>query len=213
MRPNIASKDIRGIHIGSLQSLRPMLKQWQEIIEWWDAKNTEHDASWWYNERASISQLAGAVWRCDGWAFEEFGTEKISAPNGRCDIAFGFGRRNFWGEAKQCWPALSQENYQAKEMVEKHLRWARDEVLEGITGGYTGLAITFVSSKIAPSTADNIGIDAVIKDLVRQLRAIQNVTLAWTFPVSKRNLKSELGKYKGYYFPGAVVAILPVNSR
>ena len=64
----MANKDIRGIRIGSLQALRPMLKQWQEVIEWWDAKNKERDASWWYNERASIRRLAGAVWFVSSWA-------------------------------------------------------------------------------------------------------------------------------------------------
>ncbi len=208
----MAPKDIRGIRIGSLQALRSVLKQWQAIIGWWDAKNIERDAPWWYNERASISQLAGAVWLCDGWAFEEFGTEKTSALNGRCDIAFGLGRRNFWGEAKQCWPALSQENFQAKEMVEKHLRRACNEVLEGITKDYAGLAITFVSPKIAPSTADNMGVDNVINDLVMRLHTIRNVALAWTFPARKRNIQPDFYRYKDYYFPGAVLALMPVHG-
>ncbi len=214
----MAYKDIRGIQIGSLQTLRPVLKKWQEIIERRDVKNIERDAPWWYNERASISQLAGAVWLCGGWVSEEFGTEKVSVQrqkekfNGRCDIAFGLRRKNFWGEAKQCWPALLHENLQAKEMVEKHLRRACNEVLEGITQDYAGLAITFVSPKISPSTANNIGVDNVINDLVMRLYNIQNVTLAWTFPARKRNLQPDFGKYKDYYFPGAVIALMPVRG-
>ena len=109
-----------------------------------------------------------------------------------------------------------KENLPAKKMVEKLLRSAQDEIRSGITKDYVGLAITFVSPKIAPSTADKIGIDAVVNNLIKQLHTIQNTTLAWTFPASKRYLQLESskysGKYNGYYYPGVVIALLPVHG-
>jgi hypothetical protein len=56
--------------------------------EWLNVK----DVPWWYNERASLSLFAGAVWGCHGWVFEEFGIwRKIASKRG---VKYTSGRRD-----------------------------------------------------------------------------------------------------------------------
>ncbi|MGE6320059.1 hypothetical protein ACQKEF_07195 [Pseudomonas oryzihabitans] len=78
----------------------------------------QNDNCWWYNERASLSTLAGAAWAMKGAiALEEFSTEKRAKAfeagveggelrNGRCDLYIGCsspdGSHSYAFEAKQC---------------------------------------------------------------------------------------------------------------
>jgi hypothetical protein len=137
--------DIRGLHLhDSLSALEPALKYWQVLNESWGIS----DAPWWYNERASTSFLAGAIWKYGGWLLEEFSTDKLVGQRknktvvGRCDIAFGIDGQDFWGEAKQCWPALNGKNNNS--MIITSLDHAEKQVKSGKERGYTGLAIAFV---------------------------------------------------------------------
>jgi hypothetical protein len=41
------------------------------------------DLPWWYNERASISVLAGAAWGTGGLAFEEYSEDKKARMKGQ----------------------------------------------------------------------------------------------------------------------------------
>ena len=96
----------RGLKIGPLKAMRSVLKKWQELNEdqsWFEVG----DAPWWYNERATLSLFVGAVWKCDGWAFEEFSTTKatqtqrgkVDHKSGRCDIQFTIGKSHFIGRS------------------------------------------------------------------------------------------------------------------
>ena len=66
-----------------------LLKQWFWILNRWEEADGE-DAAYWYNERATTSTLAGAVWKCKGFALEEY----------RCSRLYGkkasFGRADLW---------------------------------------------------------------------------------------------------------------------
>ncbi len=92
-----------------------VLVEWQSMQDtsWWEEEN---DAPWWYNERASLSLFAGAVWKCKGWVFEEFITKKHMTTrrgkrknrHGQGDIMFGIKGQGFVAEAKQCWPNIGR---------------------------------------------------------------------------------------------------------
>ena len=115
-----------GINKGDLPNLHPLLKQWQTIVakaskEW----AAERDAPYWYNERASLGLLAGAIWQLNGFAFEEYSTCRrifskrgVSYKNGRCDIDFRFRSRYYVAESKQCYPTLGMH----KETLSESLR-------------------------------------------------------------------------------------------
>ena len=126
----------RGIRTGPLHSLRPVLEAWLRINSRAGREWVKYGAApWWYNERASLSFFAGAVWQCTGgWALEEFSTVKIDSSergrkqelSGRCDIDFGFGNYEYAAEAKQCWPNISNTS-NSIAMVKRFLREAHQD--------------------------------------------------------------------------------------
>lgn len=204
--------DIRGLHLGSLSVLSPILKHWQQLnVAWKDG-----DVPWWYNERASVGILAGAIWKYGGdWILEEFGATKLAGPrkkkiySGRCDIAFGVDGQDFWVEAKQCWPNLNGKN--TSQTVETNLRVASEQAKSGKQRGYQRLAIVFATPKVKASPANRRQMDNYITSYIEQLKnGISNVTLAWTFPAQARHSRPD-NAWHPYYFPGVIMTLLPVK--
>jgi hypothetical protein len=105
---------ICGVRAGRLSVLEETLWEWTIAQErssrlWgWD------DVPWWYGERASLSVLAGAIWRTGGIALEEYTVDKSHRRDdgqkglmqGRNDLYFRIGRSDFVLEAKAVWPTL-----------------------------------------------------------------------------------------------------------
>jgi hypothetical protein len=207
----------RGLRTGSLKAIQPVLAKWQRLNEnksWFDFE----DAPWWYNERATLSIFAGAVWRCGGWVFEEFSTRKASGlqrgrinyKNGRCDIQFSIGESEFIAEAKQCWPTLSGTAQNARRTVEIHIAQANQEVQQVPEWGYRRLGIVFVAPRVHVSKQDEI--DKYLQAFVKQLVEIKSTTIAWVFPKAARTLRppSEENTSRDYIFPGVAVVLCPV---
>ncbi|MBG0847374.1 hypothetical protein H3222_19405 [Pseudomonas chengduensis] len=60
----------------SEREVRALLKSWVEMVERYCTQHENQDNPWWYNERASLSTLAGAAWS-SGWsALEEYSSVK-----------------------------------------------------------------------------------------------------------------------------------------
>lgn len=107
------AKIIEGIHVQrSDKELENLLIAWVKAIRRYTSAN-EYDNPWWYNERASLSVLAGAAWTLKNWlALEEFSTLKRhrtlesgvdsgSLRPGRCDLFLQSPSSSFAIEAKQ----------------------------------------------------------------------------------------------------------------
>ena len=204
-----------GINKGNLPSLYPLLKQWQSIIEattkeWIKSK----DALWWYNERASLGLLAGAVWQLKGFVFEEYTTlrkihtqRRVSYKHGRCDMEFRLGRQYYIAESKQCWPTLGLHKERALPIVKSELEQARSQVAQVKANGYHPLAIAFVVPKI-PVNYDNKehNLQANLSEFIRELSSLPKTTVAWVFPKETRGLRTPKdNRYYGYFFPGVIL--------
>lgn len=107
--------DISGCSTSSLRYMRPLLETWLSQQKRGLGILDSNDAPWWYNERASLSILAGAIWLRGGYVIEEHVTTKVSSKEsksgpshvgGRGDLYFYFGRSHFVVEAKHYWPIL-----------------------------------------------------------------------------------------------------------
>ena len=95
--------------------IKSLLEQWTSVVERYAAIHGYDDNCWWYNERATLSSLAGAAWSMENWvALEEFSTgkrHKIKADGvesgdlrpGRCDLYISNRKVSFGFEAKQTW--------------------------------------------------------------------------------------------------------------
>jgi len=126
---------LTGQWTGSLPMFAKFLAKWVELAK--DPEWGRKDAPWWYNERASVSLLAGAAWLADGRAFEEFAIKKgrtRSRRKGRGDLWFKVhsNPHYFIVEAKQIYPsvrarkllpsilkALGEACHEAKEIDEE----------------------------------------------------------------------------------------------
>ncbi len=99
------------------ETLKRLLESWTNVVKRY-CDFHKKDNCWWYNERASLSTLAGAAWAIKGGvALEEFSTAKRAEAfeagveggglrNGRCDLYVGCpspaGHKSYAFEAKQC---------------------------------------------------------------------------------------------------------------
>jgi hypothetical protein len=192
---------------GSLKLLKRVLSEWQKLMTpvFWDYKN---DAPWWYNERALLSLFAGAIWQSNGWAFEEFTTDKWRMTRqgdrkkgkGRGDIMFGISNTNFVAEAKQCWPILERKSNNALKTLTKAIENAQSEASRLPLYGKR-LGIVFATPRLHENNLPYE--DEILESFTKGLRKMKNTTLAWFFPAEKRTLNGK----DGYRYPGIVLLI------
>lgn len=207
-----------------LESLKPCLDTWVDMMwnregwEWNDEDdNLMRDAPWWYNERASVSHFAGAIWKNGGWVTEEFivPREGRGEPDdrkrnkyGRCDISFEVGTLKIIAEAKQVWPLLTGSK-RKPSAITKGMKNAEKEVKDRpISNGYKRYAIVFASPYVT-SDADtkaqvNAFIDAIMK--IKDAHAV-----AWAFPLIENPIQSPRPGCENRYFPGAALVISRVQ--
>ncbi len=205
-------KLLRGVSVPRLPVLGELLWEWAGVIErttrfWTD----EDDSAWLYNERASLSVLAGAVWRIGGIAFEEYSHDKHrpreskGKPSGRCDIYFQLGSREFIAEVKQCWPSLGRRGT-PQQTVGAKLELARHDALRLKRYTYERLAITFVAPYL--SKGEEATLDARLSNWLRAVRRIPHDCLAWCFPLQGRKKC-----FKGYIYPGIALLVSKVDRK
>jgi hypothetical protein len=202
--------DIREVHAGPLPPLEDLLWEWVTIqersIRLWRGK----DASWWYNERASLGGFAGAVWRVGGLVLEEYSTEKWRgkhvrhAPRrrtvGRGDMDFVLGGRQFVVEAKQCWPLLGS----TKPL--RHAVWGlaaaqADVARANAAPGSVRLAVVFAAPR---SQRRTLKLEAQVADWIEAAGSVRTCARAWAFPEKGSRL---WWPKTGRYYPGAAVFI------
>ncbi len=193
-----------------LRGLRRILARWCAINdqlgrEWAVVK----DAPWWYNERALVSIFAGAIWQCGGVAFEEFAEEKRgqqSRSQGRIDLWFQLGRREFLAEAKKCWVDSSNKVKalkSANEALAKAVRDAGDIPPDGRPRLAMVFALAIIPTKHDGSYQDQI---AALQKLAKDPE-IRAEARAWVLPILSKPLKSS----DDYFMPGIILWVKHVR--
>ena len=199
------------------------LKKLENLLWWWTWLNRDmakswkwKDCPWWYNERASISTIAGAVWNAGGTALEEYSSKKRKGGRsayGRCDLYFRIGRDEYVTEAKLCWLSAGR---QARDM-EGNVRYWLDEAYKDakrtavdLRGGETILGILFVVPCVPQKSEEDFlgerikGVQEVFIDIAKK----EKCALAWIFP---RDARKMTYRGAGYIFPGTAVLIKRVQ--
>lgn len=195
-----------------MKLLHPVLNKWKSLMQ--DPEWDEYDAPWWYNERVLVSLFAGAIWKCGGWAFEEFATKKRKITRrgkhkrraGRGDIMFQLGKDTFIAEAKQCWPILGYRNHGAIKTFKEALYEARIQSSRLPSEGHK-LGIVFAVPCLHKSKEKDL--DEILGDFEKHLRSFKNTATTWVFPKEKRKLSAG----DGYLYPGVVLAIKPLRIK
>lgn len=212
----------------ALSGLHPLLDSWVDSVKSF-CKSREHlDNPWWYNERASLSVLAGAAWRLNyrGWtALEEFSTTKRGAVpkgsvdggslvRGRCDLHVAHKSAGFAIEAKQAWQAIGNKAQVDNVRRGMQLAWNDAGKLTCEEGDHR-LALTFVSPYLAVSEVGKKRLkgDAVINETLVQERVaswLSTIALnsldahAYIFP---RRTRGFVNARQTRIFPGALICI------
>tara|TARA_R110002073_G_scaffold293075_4_gene458588 strand:+ start:4999 stop:5634 length:636 start_codon:yes stop_codon:yes gene_type:complete len=90
------------IYTEQLNFLEPILNEWVRVNR--DIREQTGTNLNWFNERANLSALAGAVWRCGGVAVEEYSSPKGEEGSmGRIDLFFKFNNKAVICESKHRW--------------------------------------------------------------------------------------------------------------
>ncbi|WP_067586614.1 hypothetical protein [Endozoicomonas ascidiicola] len=116
----------------SIKWLAPVLEQWLRVHRDYIEANDCEDSLYWYNERANVGALAGAIWRSGGYALEEFGAQKgkdDEVSNGRVDLYFQYSGRDVVVEAKQSWVYLAPKSRRDfRSLIDTAIGEANDDI-------------------------------------------------------------------------------------
>lgn len=189
-----------------LRGLHPLLVSWTDAVQSFCKSRDHQDNPWWYNERASLSVLAGAAWRLNdkSWtALEEFSTTKRGVVpeksidggrivRGRCDLHVAHKSTSFAIEAKQAWQAIGSRAQVDKVTRARKLAWIDAGKLTSDEADHR-IALTFVSPYLALSEVGEKGRkgEALINESLVQEKVIE-----WLGSVPLKDLDAY-----AYYFP------------
>ena len=121
---------------------------WKNIFYGWISINREYiedsnfkDCMYWYNERACVGTLCGAIWKKGGVCLEEYSSIKATFDKekpkeflGRTDLFFYLGNHNYLVEAKYVsglsglTNKIDSQLKKAKEDCEKSIHYEPKEV-------------------------------------------------------------------------------------
>ncbi|MDE8756762.1 hypothetical protein PZA22_19965 [Pectobacterium polaris] len=222
------AKTIKRIEVqGSDKELESLLSAWVKAIVRYTSAN-EYDNPWWYNERASLSVLAGAAWTLKNWlALEEFSTLKRhrtlepgvdsgSLRHGRCDLFVQSPNTSFAIEAKQTVQSIGARS-DGYTFANRAMRkaWADSGDLNN-REAYRRFAVTFIVPYIPTSEVlikeDDEGrvcprkVERAIKDWLTDQSSffgasMKRTDFAFIFP----QLGNQHYSLNGKYYPGVVI--------
>jgi len=196
-----------------LRSLRAVLKEWVRLNrllgrQW---SNNGGDLPWWYNERALLSVLVGAVWREGGHAFEEFAELKHRGKqkrlgNGRVDLWFETSGGEFRAEAKYAEIPITNKAQQLRSLHELMRLAVKDAGRNPADGGDSRrLAVAFAVPYLRAGLSEEKR-EAQINWFLSLVEDVDHDALAWVFPSLKK-----LPVYNDWVCPGIVLWIKQVK--
>lgn len=215
-------KDSDLVHVSTpdLPVLRPLLASWTQAVLRYCKFQGHEDNPWWFNERASLSTLAGAAWSLPGWAaLEEYSTQKRGVVpskkvddgelrNGRCDLFVRNKNHHFAVEAKQVWQSIGAQTdgvINVHKGMKKAWKDAGDLQLEEADHR---LAATFVVPYLPPRALKTKHPHEFVNDwLASEPFAVKGrvpAAVAYVFPQRWENYVGETNKRA---FPGVVLVI------
>ena len=207
-------KTISGTLIKKVPHLKPVLQMWVKTVN--DCVTSwKGDLPWWYGERACLSLFAGAVWRANGLALEEWSTPKrgvsgeVKRYSGRSDLYFEFRLGNkinrFIAEAKKTSFRLAPQRRDFSDHIRQHLTSACKDVGRCDTGDDKTHAFGVVFTALTVGQRHAHTVNELISDWIVGLRQFERIACAWVFPESARNMPHRQ--------PGGAVFVMPLHCR
>jgi hypothetical protein len=187
----------------NLHWLKPVLLQWIQINREYADAYAGDDALYWYNERANIGSLAGAAWKANIYAVEEYTAFKrpasvTSKGSGRIDLYLADDHRDAIVEAKLCWVAPRTSPQTLRKAMANALKDARRD-----RDGEQKIGVVFYVMRVHENRAE----ETALREEVERVRQINPDGLAWCFPATARPLKSDKPEHIGFVWPGVIMAL------
>jgi len=215
--------ELSRVYTPKLRALRPVLDAWINAVHRYCKLQEHDDAPWWFNERASLSTLAGAAWSLPDWAaLEEYATTKKRVMpkdkvdegglsperNGRCDLLILGKSTNFAIEAKQAWQSIGSQS-EGVANIHKAMRKAWHDAGDlHLDEGEHRLAATFVVPYVPTKSVGDGHPHGVVRQWLDSdpfnVDGRKPAALAYVFPKDYASFETE--DKKGY-FPGVVLVI------
>ncbi len=179
------------------------LRQWFTILDEYEAAQSapgEPDVAYWYNERATLSTLAGALWRSGALVLEEYRTRRggngPDGTSGRADLWCRYEGSDYTIEAKQdakmSYPATPAS---LAPWAAAQLTWASAQCSSDNFGGKTRLALVFMVPSLLAAPTDDVlvALSGAAEQLEADLKATYLKTAAPRSPIN------------GRHFPGVIL--------
>jgi len=214
---------LTGVYTPKLRVLRPVLEAWIEVVNRYCEVQSHWDNPWWFNERASLSTLAGAAWSLPNWvALEEYVTTKRGPlptgrvdedgvrkdRKGRCDLFIRNKAHHFAIEAKQAWQSIGPQSHGTTYVHPAMKKAWKDAGKLRLDEADHRLAVTFVVPYLPASALEiaepNVWIKEWLDSSPFNVSQRSPAAVAYVFP---KNWKRFKGENIDGYFPGVVLVI------
>jgi len=207
---------IEGYECKDIHCFKAIYEEWidllTELAKQWKQGG---DFPWWYNERASLSLFAGAIWLAGGHCLEEYSekkreirrqTHRLGNPyTGRIDLYFSWHRFDFIAEAKATWSGFTHGNKSARHRLVGGLKEARNAIRGAEPDRrQRRLAILFARPYFKKRAEERI--DELLNTWVASLADLDTSSYAWGFPQCVRHKYAD----DGNCYPGEAVLIREV---
>lgn len=200
------------------------LENWIKLVKRYSGF-LEEDATYWYNERATLSTFAAAVWQDQKCcALEEYANKKSSksrtAKNGRCDLYMLLNETSYACEAKQAWQKViagGDGNLETTLEVVKNANDATREI--SADEADVRLSLTFCipyfrekelqqHSNLEETITSNV--KSFCNELEHLIKNNQYLCdgIAYIFPEQSRLLQTD----DGIYYPGVILLIKKISK-
>lgn len=190
----------------SIKAIEHILWEWINVLERFTREWKSEDFPWWYNERACIGMLSGAIWRSGGAPLEEYVSEKVKdrsefggtnmSNRARTDLYFSYRDKEYIAEAKQWWPDLEVHETHVTGLAES-LRNAENDAHAVNEECNVRLSVVFAIPKAAHAALGNLS--GLVKDWRDRIDADANdySARALYFPEVGSQARDEYWIYPG----------------
>ncbi|WP_433897993.1 hypothetical protein [Pseudomonas sp. PSE1(2024)] len=196
------------IPCAAVRPLEPVLYSWiactHRYVDIWDG----NDLPYWYNEQANVSILAGAAWKADWTAIEEYQINKVATEAsenasliGRNDLYVADDNHGFCIEAKVAYVPINNVPY-ARDRIIERCRLAKADALR-VDYHDPKLGAVF----IAPYSPGCVATPGQILEFAKMLQTLPHDALAWACPIDAQKTPSHDNKH----YP--MIALLLVNAE
>ena len=205
----------RGVKSNGRTEFDDILWEWCGIHERYGRLSNWNDVGWWYNERASVSLLAGAAGRAGAITLEEYFTDPAQTGRRsrkykyvRQDLYLRIGQSEFVGEAKQLWMRLPSEPSRLQRKVRSSIDEAMNDAKAKDAFGATRIGVVFAVPYLKPCSGKEC--DDAVHAWYEEIRKIPRSAMAWVLPVEARMFPRSTrleARWKRELYPGCAIFI------